>query len=254
MEAILKKIRKSIYHLRGLNGIYEAIAATKEVPGFMEFAACTALFFFAKSSPQEGAIVEIGSLAGRSTIWLAKGAQAKKRGRVYAVDPHTGDPYNESFAVMCQAFSRGQEYEFRKNITQAQVSDIVVPVVKTSEIAAKDFNKPVRFLFIDGIHEYDFVKKDFLAWSPKVIKGGIIAFHDRHLEGVDRLLKEYLYTSRDYTFMGTVHSIAFFRKGCGNPFLDKFFSLRFKIVFPQGGSHPNFIMRWLSRILKLLVF
>lgn len=39
------------------------------------------------------------------------------------------------------------------------------------------FNK-IDFLFIDGDHSYDGVKKDFEMYSPLVRKGGIIAFHD----------------------------------------------------------------------------
>ena len=34
------------------------------------------------------------------------------------------------------------------------------------------------FLFIDGDHTYDGVKKDFEMYSPLVKKGGLIAFHD----------------------------------------------------------------------------
>jgi len=36
------------------------------------------------------------------------------------------------------------------------------------------------FLFIDGDHSYDGVKKDFEMYSPLVRPGGIIAFHDIH--------------------------------------------------------------------------
>jgi len=39
-------------------------------------------------------------------------------------------------------------------------------------------SKKVDFLFIDGDHSYDGVKKDFEMYSPLVRKGGIIAFHD----------------------------------------------------------------------------
>lgn len=39
-------------------------------------------------------------------------------------------------------------------------------------------NKKVDFLFIDGDHSYDGVKKDFEMYSPFVKEGGIIAFHD----------------------------------------------------------------------------
>jgi predicted O-methyltransferase YrrM len=36
----------------------------------------------------------------------------------------------------------------------------------------------VDFLFIDGDHSYEGVKKNFEMYSPLVRKGGIIAFHD----------------------------------------------------------------------------
>ncbi len=38
--------------------------------------------------------------------------------------------------------------------------------------------KKLNFLFIDGDHSYDGVKKDFEMYSPLVKPGGIIAFHD----------------------------------------------------------------------------
>lgn len=38
--------------------------------------------------------------------------------------------------------------------------------------------KSFDFLFIDGGHEYENVKADFEMYSPLVVKGGIIAFHD----------------------------------------------------------------------------
>jgi hypothetical protein len=36
----------------------------------------------------------------------------------------------------------------------------------------------VDFLFIDGDHSYEGVKKDFEMYSPLVKSGGLIAFHD----------------------------------------------------------------------------
>jgi cephalosporin hydroxylase len=38
--------------------------------------------------------------------------------------------------------------------------------------------RKVDFLFIDGDHSYEGVKRDFEMYSPLVRKGGIIAFHD----------------------------------------------------------------------------
>lgn len=39
-------------------------------------------------------------------------------------------------------------------------------------------DRPVDFLFIDGDHSYEGVRKDFEMYSPLVRNGGIIAFHD----------------------------------------------------------------------------
>jgi len=53
--------------------------------------------------------------------------------------------------------------------------------------------RPVDFLFIDGDHSYEGVKRDFELWSPLVRSGGMIAFHDMrpdHPDGVPRLWAE----------------------------------------------------------------
>lgn len=48
--------------------------------------------------------------------------------------------------------------------------------------------RDIDFLFIDGDHHYEAVKKDFELYSPLVRSGGIIGFHDinsRDIEGVE---------------------------------------------------------------------
>ncbi|MDQ7033067.1 MAG: class I SAM-dependent methyltransferase [Desulfonauticus sp.] len=50
---------------------------------------------------------------------------------------------------------------------------------KTLEFVKKILNRrKVDFLFIDGDHTYEGVKKDFEMYSPLVGKSGLIAFHD----------------------------------------------------------------------------
>lgn len=57
-------------------------------------------------------------------------------------------------------------------------------------------DKRVDFLFIDGDHSYEGVKRDFEMYSPLVRKGGIIAFHDivpgpeENVGGVPRFWQE----------------------------------------------------------------
>lgn len=41
----------------------------------------------------------------------------------------------------------------------------------------------IDFLFIDGDHTYEGVKKDFYTYAPLVRPGGIVAFHDVSLTG-----------------------------------------------------------------------
>ena len=41
---------------------------------------------------RKGAIVEIGSWKGRSTICLGKGSKAGNKIKIYAIDPHRGTP------------------------------------------------------------------------------------------------------------------------------------------------------------------
>ena len=38
--------------------------------------------------------------------------------------------------------------------------------------------KELDFLFIDGDHTYEGVRKDFEMYGKLVVKGGVIAFHD----------------------------------------------------------------------------
>lgn len=54
---------------------------------------------------------------------------------------------------------------------------------------------PYDLIFIDGAHEYDAVRDDWLNYSSMVAEGGLVAFHDiRPAEhrghGVDRLWQE----------------------------------------------------------------
>ena len=102
---------------------------------------------------QKGAIVEIGSYCGKSTIWLAQCGE-----KVFAIDPHKGDvsggKTNPTISV------------FLSNLKRAGVQANVSPIIKTSREAHEKWEKPIKFLFIDGLHDYQHALEDFSLWSP----------------------------------------------------------------------------------------
>ncbi|MBI2558015.1 class I SAM-dependent methyltransferase [Candidatus Woesearchaeota archaeon] len=176
------------------------------------------LYNLAKNCTGKGVVVEIGSWQGKSTIWLAKGSKKGNNVKIYAIDPHTGSSEHKEAYGKVWTFNN-----FKKNINKANVEDIVVPILKYSDKAAKTFNKPVELIFIDGSHEYDLVKLDFELWFPKVIDGGIIAFHDTvGWEGPKRLVKEIILKSRNFKSVKFAdYSITYGRKVKKNSVFDR---------------------------------
>jgi predicted O-methyltransferase YrrM len=166
------------------------------------------LFNLAKECKGNGVIVEIGSWKGKSTIWLGKGSHQGKKVKIYAIDPHTGSSEHRKDVATVWTFD-----EFRENMKNAQVADVVEPILKTSAKAAEDFNKPIEFIFIDGAHEYEFVKLDFDLWFPKVINNGVIAFHDTTFwPGPRKVISEMVCKSKYFKNISFVDSIAFAQK------------------------------------------
>lgn len=47
-----------------------------------------------------------------------------------------------------------------------------------SGIVHSDFPHPIHILFIDGDHHYESVRADTMGWTPKVVSGGTVIFHD----------------------------------------------------------------------------
>lgn len=131
------------------------------------------LYGLAARCTGRGVIVEIGSWKGKSTIWLASGSRRGAGMPVYAIDPHTATSDNLATQSAVPTFA-----EFTDNIRRAGVTELVVPLVTTSAEAARTFARPVELIFIDGAHDYASVALDFDLWFPRVVEGGVLAFHD----------------------------------------------------------------------------
>ena len=175
------------------------------------------LFSLAQRCTGRGVIVEIGSWKGKSTIWLASGSRGGAGVPVYAIDPHTAESDNLASQSAVPTFA-----EFTDNIRRAGIADLVVPLVTTSAEAARDFDRPVELLFVDGAHDYTSVAQDFDLWFPKLVDGGAIAFHDTVAwEGPRRLVAERVFRGRWAKGARFVDSTTVADKAAQNSFGDR---------------------------------
>lgn len=164
-----------------------------------------------------GAIVEIGSWKGKSTICLARGSQAGGKAKIHAIDPHTGSPEHSRQFGAVWTFD-----EFRRNIENTGLSEMVIPHVDFSDAVARKFDEPVELIFIDGLHEYEGVKMDFDAWFSKVMEHGTMAFHDTTgWPGVLRVVKEDVFKSRYFRKVRFAKSIVHGEKVARNTFFER---------------------------------
>jgi predicted O-methyltransferase YrrM len=120
-----------------------------------------------KKLPNGSRLVEVGVYKGCSFSFLViEAINAKKDFDIVAVDAFPWDGLKESFLENMKPL----EGHYR------------LLAGGDSFDRAKDFeDESIDFCFIDANHTYDFVKKDILAYSPKMKKGGIIAGHDYNM-------------------------------------------------------------------------
>ena len=120
-----------------------------------------------------GEVVEIGSYLGRSTVGLASIVRALAPERkVMAIDPHEGE-----VGTADTPERREPTWDaFLANLEAHGVMGHVEPVRRRSHEV--EWDRPVAFLFIDGLHDEASVRRDFEHFEPHVVPGGFVAFHD----------------------------------------------------------------------------
>jgi glycosyltransferase involved in cell wall biosynthesis len=121
-------------------------------------------------------VVEIGSFCGKSTIVLSSAARSiNPSARVYAIDPHLGEVGAEGSAdgirVEPPTFER-----FQRNVAEAGLAEVIEPIRQRSYDVR--WRSPIAFLFIDGLHDYTSVARDFFHFEPHLPDGAYVAFHD----------------------------------------------------------------------------
>ena len=135
-----------------------------------------------------GPIVEIGSYCGLSAAvigWACK----QQDGILFSIDHHAGseeqqpgEAYFDPDLYDKQAGRVNTLPFFLKTVETAGLRDHVIAMVCSSFTAGKMWRTPLSMVFIDGGHSFEAASLDFLTWSPHLMAGGFLVFHDIYLD------------------------------------------------------------------------
>ncbi|MFN2416330.1 MAG: class I SAM-dependent methyltransferase, partial [Pyrinomonadaceae bacterium] len=147
-----------------------------------------------KDLPAPHRVVEVGSYCGRSTVVFGSVVKAlRPDAKVYAIDPHDG----RVGATGQRSTKTAPTLEkFQWNIRNAGLTETVELIQKYSHEV--EWGDPISLLFIDGLHDYANVARDFFHFERFVVEGGYVAFHDYadYCPGVKTFVNEVLGSGR----------------------------------------------------------
>jgi GR25 family glycosyltransferase involved in LPS biosynthesis len=135
--------------------------------------------------------VEIGAWKGKSTSFMAvEIINSGKQIKFDVVDTFKGSDEHKNLPCIVN----GTLYqEYLSNIEP--VKDYVNTVVgDSSKIAELYANDSLDFVFIDGDHSYEGVRRDILSWFTKVKPGGFICGNDifqKNFDGISQAVSEF---------------------------------------------------------------
>jgi len=184
---------------------------------FLDNKEIPALFKYGKKAK---VLVEIGAAFGGSSSILLSSMSSDAH--LFSIDPFVEDsmgPWSATKERCTQSVSR-----LLKALGKGAALKKWTLIAEPSYDVIKKWDKEIDFIFIDGDHHYQAVKKDFEDWLPRVMKNGVILIHDsrrvsgtpakeynRGWPGPTRLAGELL-EDRRVTLVDEIHSITVWRK------------------------------------------
>ena len=213
-DPVRKRIREGLNHYQesgaappsdGLakNGLLLTVpilAQMRTIEGWLEDAEADLLIVTAAKAlsevPDASCMVEIGSYCGRSTVVLGsvlRNLREDAGARLYAIDPHDGrvGALDKGIQKVAPSFER-----FQRNIAAAGLEKWVSPIRQCP--FQVEWKQPISYLFIDGLHDYSNVARDFYHFERWLMPGGYVAFHDYadYYPGVKTFVNEILSTGQ----------------------------------------------------------
>jgi len=167
------------------NDSYKTISALASgVKGFLAEDEGLKLYELGLEACALGPCLEIGSFCGKSAVYL--GAACKRsNSTLFTIDHHRGSeeqqpgqPYFDPDILDSREGTINSLPLLRETLRKAGLEDNVVPMVTRSGVAARNWATPLGLVFIDGGHSYETALADYRCWSPHLLPGGFLVFHD----------------------------------------------------------------------------
>jgi len=157
---------------------------------WMSAAQCRRLTALARQARDltHGAFVEVGVWTGRSAVAIARGCAPHA---LHAVDHWLGDIDDvRGYGVRPElAASRDVYAQFLANLDAERVTNVQIHKMAWQDFFAVSRVPPaIRFLHIDGAHDYASVAGTIAAALPYMVLGGIMAFDDANQPEVSRAI------------------------------------------------------------------
>jgi predicted O-methyltransferase YrrM len=148
----------------------------ERIPGWMTKSELEVIARVAAEAPKYGAIVEIGSFAGRSSVhWAANSEPSVK---IFCIDP---------FDAFVDEYSLAHIHGVAADVAGRPSGDLFVqhtsawahrltPIAQTSPPPMWD--RPADIIFVDGDHSAEGVTRDLEFWIDWLTPGGLLLGHD----------------------------------------------------------------------------
>jgi len=117
-------------------------------------------------------VVEIGTYEGYNAKSILKELNVNE---IYLVDPYANyEDYRTSEPETIKILNKAERDAHKR----LRGSNNLIWIKKFSSKALNDIPNNIDFIYIDGNHEYKYVKEDMENYYKKLRKGGILAGHD----------------------------------------------------------------------------
>ena len=177
-DKMITSVRIARHGLRSYMGVFSNTSPRERLQ----------LFEIAKLLPNQASALEIGSHIGSSALFICA-ALARLNGHLFCVDTWMNNTMPGGLY--------DNYVEFQENTKK--FSFMITMIRKRSEdLSFGDVGCPLDFVFIDGDHSEEAVRRDFQLISDWVKVGGVVAFHDLHpvYPGVNIVVGEALATGK----------------------------------------------------------